>query len=219
MVPSAADRNPCLAISSSTRGRASSTTGTPRAERAERPSCMRRMSPAARLRTKRRATTRGSLVTVSKPRRVHDTSDSPSALSTAGSHGFCMPAGARKNRGRAAPAAAKAACPRCTSARRAADRPSANPEWWLNVWFSMPWPRARMSAIRSGCCCARRPMQKNVATAPACSSSASTRGVTSGSGPSSKVSASTPGGGPGSLVMLGPSSRLRGAMLAAAMTA
>ena len=57
------------------------------------------------------------------------------------------------------------------------------------------WPRRTISAARSGWASTRRPMQKKVARSPAvsaASSRSSTRGVTSGSGPSSKVRATSP---------------------------
>ena len=63
-------------------------------------------------------------------------------------------------------------------------------------------------------------MQKNVAAAPRFSSRSSTRGVISGSGPSSKVSATSPraAAAAGSRTRFGPSTELRGIMHAAKST-
>src|SRR5437879_3785390 len=76
----------------------------------------------------------------------------------------------------------------------------------------MPWPHRTIWRARPGCRATRSPMQKKVALAPCCSRSASTCGVTSGSGPSSMVMAIAPAppAAAGSRVQFGPSRRLLG---------
>ena len=60
---------------------------------------------------------------------------------------------------------------------------------WDQLWFPTSCPASRMRSSSSGAASARLATTKNVAVAPWRARLASTRGVISGSGPSSKVSA------------------------------
>ena len=174
------------------------------------------MSPPRRLRASRAATREPSPVTVSNPRRVQDTSDKPAS---------------RKYRRPAADSGCRRARERAPAGRRLSVRSRPEP-----ARISSRSPRGPRNAkpvrVRvgvvlhavtcgtdgrrrsSGCASARRPTQKNVALFPDCSSKSRTVGVTSGSGPSSKVRATTPSaaGASGNRVMLGPSQEHRGNM-------
>ena len=159
------------------------------------PSCSSRISPARRLRVRRASTRAASPLTVSKPRRVQLASCNPSRCSTGSSSGLRSPAGARKKRGAdAADAASSICCARCDlAAQRGADRAARNRVDADSCGSRSHGRCATQSRtqLRRNARHARR--CRRTSTRARCSARiASTRGVTSGSGPSSIVIATSP---------------------------
>ena len=122
---------------------------------------------------------------------VQSTSRSPCLAATRSVAAVRTPHGVRQYRGRPNPARSSSASAAIVSASSSASLSSVCRTW---RWQCSSTPCPAWSAARAspGSSATRSPTTKNVAGTPQRSSSASTRGVQIGSGPSSNVKAQTP---------------------------
>ncbi len=122
------------------------------------------------------------------------------------------PAGARKKAGRSPVSSVNVRCAASISRLSAPMPVTENVCTCFCEWFSTLCPRAIISRVSAGWRRARSPIRKNVARTRCASSRSRTWGVTTGSGPSSSVSAMAFAlrGMAGKRVQLGPSSVERG---------
>ena len=179
--------------------------------------CRRPASPCVR----RASTVAGIALRACRSRAASSSpATGPADAAPAPRKGLRKPAGARKQVGRWPVTSCSTCCAREISAAK--PRGPSNEKLWRcrAVWFWMLWPRATISRASAGCASTRSAMQKKVARWPCASSRSSTCGVTSGSGPSSMVIATSrrAAAACGSRVTFGPSRLLRGVSPAAVIS-